>query len=165
MLTTCLHGSAWCAEDGQLTRLRHVVRESTETEQDHRDRAAARRYSQGRRDEDDQQSFREFCGELVFLGITSPFWAPVTILQDHHAAKGSFRQYPYEDGHPGWMSISKLANEDEKLRGWTMRMDVEYADSFNHMARLGGHLLLQSNSRWGLDGQADYRYENLAPGN
>jgi len=102
---------------------------------------------------------------MLLVTITSPFWAPIGFLEDNHAVDGYFFQHPYEADQVGLMAIGDLPARNNKLRAWAMRMDVEYGDSFNNTARVGGHALLQTRSRWGLDGGVDYRYENLATGN
>jgi len=154
------------AADGQLEELRREVRDPP----GHIEETAAPRQEQERRprwleDEQQEDAWSDLFGQVLLVTFTSPFWAPIGFLEDNHAIDGYFFQHPYEADQAGFMAIGDLPSRNDKLRAWAMRMDVEYGDSFDATARVGGHALLQTRSRWGLDGGVDYRYENLAPGN
>jgi hypothetical protein len=49
-------------------------------------------------------------------------------------------------------------------RTWAARLHVEYADEFNDVERVGGHLLLETRSRFGLDTETSYLEEKLPGG-
>ena len=163
-LLISLHPSYSLAADGQLEKLRREVRESP----DHVEATTASEQEQRPRwleEEQEDEPWSDLFGQVLLVTFTSPFWVPVGVLEDNHAIDGYFFQYPYEADQAGFMAIGDLPSRNDKLRAWAMRMDVEYGDSFNNTARIGGHALLQSRSRWCLDGAVDYRYENLALGN
>jgi hypothetical protein len=42
---------------------------------------------------------------------------------------------------------------------WLLRTRIEYADSFDDVSRIGGQVLWDTASRWGIDAQADYLRE------
>ena len=153
--------------DGMLSKLRQEVRDPSQNVLPDEPARPKKNYqhSQWDDEEDDDYSFREFCGELLLMGFTAPFWGPPAYLEDDYEVVGHFFSHPYQAKQPGLMAIGSLPALNRKLDTWSLRVDAEYADSFDATARIGGHALLQSTSRWGLDGGCDYRYENLPGGN
>lgn len=49
-------------------------------------------------------------------------------------------------------------------RHWSCRLRAEYTSDFNDLSRIGGHLLLSSTSRFGVDTGFDYLQEELPGG-
>ncbi len=105
--------------------------------------------------------------ELFFLGVhltgmavTSPFWAPHTSIDEGFETEFLFSRFPYEQG-PGYMQIAPYLKSP---RRWSARLRTDYADNFDVMERIGGHLLLSTSSRWGLDTQMDYLREEFPNG-
>ena len=166
---TILSGS--CVDllaDGLLSKLRQEVREPPQNRVPEDTSDPRHEDHHGGWDEEENEaehSFRDLCGELFLMGITSPFWGPPAYLQDDYELKGHFFRHPYQAHQPGLMAIGNLPALNNKLHSWSVRVDAEYADSFDDTARIGGHALLQSTSRWGVDGGFDYRYEDLPTGN
>jgi hypothetical protein len=52
----------------------------------------------------------------------------------------------------------------EEHYNWLLRTRIEYADTFDELSRIGGQVLWDTSSRWGLDAQLDYLHEDR-PGN
>ncbi|HUT89844.1 MAG TPA: hypothetical protein VMY37_10125 [Thermoguttaceae bacterium] len=111
--------------------------------------------------------------------VTSPFWGPHAILEDEFLSYEYFPRFPY-DQVPGYMMCSPCdslepdpACEVDPLRSegwptrprtWAARFRMEYADEFNDLQRIGGHLLLETRSRFGLDTETSYLEEELPDG-
>ena len=154
--------------DGLLSKLRQEVREpanNTVTDEIDEGHRARHDHWWDEEETEDDHSFQSFFGELVVMGFTSPFWGPPVYLQDDYGLDGYFFRHPYQSDQVGLMAIGTLPALNKNLHSWSIRMDAEYGDSFDTTARMGGHALLQSTSRWGLDGGFDYRTENLPSGN
>jgi len=111
----------------------------------------------------------------ILLGASAPLWMPCALLDDGWDAPAYFPAYPY-DHVPGHLVIDKgelakavARTPDETWLGlwpttprrWGARLDVEYADDFDSLNRLGAHLLISNSWRWELDAQADYFEESL----
>ena len=129
----------------------------------------------------------------AFLGgaaLTSPIWAPHAAVGDEFSTPGLFARYPYDQG-PGYMILddseaARIASPErsgdsdparmpeyihEELlpparprRCWSGRVRFDYADSFDDLQRIGGHLLLTTTSRWGLDAEVNC-FREPVPGN
>ncbi len=160
-------GSTALCADGLLSRLRQEVREPVNNvminDVDERERRDRHNWWDEEETEA-EKSFRSFFGELVVMGFTSPFWGPPVYLRDDYVLNGHFFRHPYQSDQIGLMAIGQSPALDKNLRSWSIRMDAEYGESFDTTARIGGHAVLQSTSRWGLDGGFDHRTENVAPG-
>jgi hypothetical protein len=130
----------------------------------------------------------ELCGEIfgpaLAYMIASPFWAPHSAMGDSFARSGYFPRYPYRDV-PGYMTINGISRPrylpdvspmaaDGSIpppapsdwatlstRTWACRFRSEYADDFSGRSRIGGHLLLTSTSRFGVDTGFDSFQEDL----
>jgi len=100
-------------------------------------------------------------------------WAPPT----------HFPRYPYQringymmsDSWPATIgdSMGNPAGPDPlnynlwptKPRRWSARVRADYGDSFDDdITRIGGHLLVSTSSRWGLDTEMSYLQESLPAG-
>ncbi len=107
---------------------------------------------------------------MTFYAVTSPFWAPRSICDDETLNAGYFARYPYRCDLPGYMATDQDEVRQfypwlaEEHYDWLLRTRVEYGDSFNDLSRIGGQVLLDSASRWGIDTQFDYFHEDLAGG-
>jgi hypothetical protein len=74
---------------------------------------------------------------------------------------GYFQRYPHFEV-PGFMMIEPEVHSEPWT--WSLRARAEWADDFNDVDRLGGHVLLSTTSRWGIESEF-YRYrENVAGG-
>jgi hypothetical protein len=103
----------------------------------------------------------DFMGCLVIAGAvaTSPIWCPMVLLGDDYSQGGRFPYSPY-DGTSGYI----IRDYSPNPRLWSARLDAEYANDFDGLDRLGGHLLLDTASRFGLDAEASQLEERLPGG-
>ena len=99
---------------------------------------------------------------LFVLGLTSPFWGPPALLHDDYSRQSDFLDFPFKDDRCGCMV--KKAYGDVGAKPWHLRLRGEYADDFDQLTRTGGHVLLDTTSRFGFDGEWNYRQEDLAGG-
>jgi hypothetical protein len=121
-----------------------------------------------------------YMGALFVAGaaVTSPWWLPHWAAGDQFDVPGYFPQFPYQPG-PGYMIIGSLdakldSNCPEDLRRlltssndrrtWAGRFDLEYANEFDNLSRMGGHLLVSTTSRFELDLEASRFEEHLFSG-
>jgi hypothetical protein len=120
-------------------------------------------------DDDDNQSLGEVIGWLTLEAVTSPFWVPRGMVGDDTFDPGYFARYPYRSDLDGYMAIDPWTMENlhpwlaDDHYSWLVRARAEYADDFNDLSRIGGQVLLDSASRWGLDTEFNYRREDLGP--
>ena len=110
--------------------------------------------SQG--DDGDWFGFVWLSGEAV----TSPFWGPPVLLADDYEAEALFPRFPY-DHTPGHLMIHEFAGP---ARRWGARLGVEYTDDFDRLQGVGGHLLVSTTSRWGVDASMAWLDERLPGG-
>jgi hypothetical protein len=107
----------------------------------------------------------------VTLGaVTSPFWGPRLLIDDDSFDAAWFTRYPYRCDWDGYLVTDKSVL-DEKYRwldsdqyNWLLRTRVEYGDNFDDLSRLGGQVLLDTASRWGVDAEVNYVQERLPRG-
>ena len=112
-------------------------------------------------------------------GLSSPYWVPRTILADTYDVEGYFAPYPYLDGVRGymgrsdnpWDAVPALSDANSGLekslndfRRWSARFRGEYLHQSADLRRIGGHLLVETTSRWGIDTEMSYLKETLADG-
>lgn len=178
---------------GLLSTLREDVRAPRFSSDDDDDRhSRRRRHSHGSCDDDDGSIFAEVFGPLVFHALTSPFWGPAAALGDDYGCESYFARFPY-DNVPGYMmrdgdqpmsfvsgppgddpalhSYDPQANGYWRLDPWPtrrrrygVRLSAEYGGTFNDLHRIGGHLLLETTSRLGLDTETSYLEETFPGG-
>jgi hypothetical protein len=105
-------------------------------------------------------------GQLILAGVyvagftvTSPIWLPMVVMDDSLGQQGAFPGFPYRNSS-GYITNAPTAS----TRGWAGRFDVEYVASFDQVDKIGGHLLLETASRFGLDMRAQHLEERLATG-
>lgn len=109
------------------------------------------------------------------LGVSSPFWGPPAVLDDSLGVPAYFPRFPY-DHVPGYLMFEEAIlprTPDEAMEGawweplptrprrWSARFDMEYAEDFDSLTRIGGHLLASTSSRFELDTEAHYFEESL----
>lgn len=128
--------------------------------------------------EDNDGGFYTVFGQVCFYGLTSPFWGPMAVLDDDLSKFDGlyFPRFPY-DHVPGyqmdnpcevWESDPTCAADSlrsdrwpSRPRTWAARFRVEYATDFDDLERVGGHLLLSTRTRFGLDTETSYFQERL----
>jgi len=126
-------------------------------------------------------------GAIFVTGVTSPVWVPHTITEDDFARPGYFAHCPYQNGY-GYMSFAPITCEDQikpelweeyggdidcipspnqvpvGAKTWAARFRVDYTDDFHDMQKIGGHLLLSTSSRFGLDTEMSFFEERRSDG-
>ena len=120
-------------------------------------------------------SFYMLGGLFAAAAVTSPFWGPHKGLGDDFETEYLFPRFPYDHG-PGYMTFDGWSPGGQepgspdlqcgipRERRWAARLRAEYADSFDDLDRIGGHLLLSTASRWGIDTEMHFLEETLAGG-
>jgi hypothetical protein len=164
--------------EGVLERLRDDVRSpsSSSGRSDDDDRR--------RRDDDyddDHDSFGGMCLDVAFSVLTSPRVEPQAAEDDDSCNVDDwyFPRFPY-DHVPGYMMPDPWLTCDgeptcpadwwgpgrwpTQPRTWAARLRLEYGDEFDDLSRIGGHLLVSTRARFGLDTQMSYLEEQLAGG-
>jgi hypothetical protein len=112
-------------------------------------------------------------GLLVLYGITLPFWLPHKLMDDDLRNFGYFPACPYPDDYPAYLWQGRRPNSwsegvtEEKppeTRWWSVRLAVEDGNDFNGINRLGVRATVDTASRFGLQSNWNYLYENLGGG-
>jgi hypothetical protein len=101
--------------------------------------------------------------EAIFVaGIVaaSPFYLPMTVMGDGLSTPGYFLSFPY-DGVSGYVTSDALMPGTCFIGG---RFDADYVANFDRLDNFGGHLLLETSPRFGLDARANYLEERLSGG-
>ena len=118
-------------------------------------------------DDDDDggfgDAFASAFGEVAFKGawyaVTSPFWAPASIVEDDYNLRGYFCDYPYKHHLNGNLAIEP---EDHGIFSSSLtRIRIEAGTNFDDISLAGGRILFDSKTRFGLDSEFNYRQEQL----
>ena len=101
----------------------------------------------------------------VGMAVSLPIWGPIELLGDNYGDPASFAGFPYDDT-AGYLSPGRVTIDRGICGGrtWAGRFDVEYVEAFDQTERIGGHLLIETTSRLGLDTRAQYLEERLSGG-
>ncbi len=184
-------GASQSHAQGLLGAIRDDVRaprpSSSSENSDHR----KQHHHHGDRDDDDDWGWGTFLGGIVSGILSSDSSSSSRTVHHHHYHYGPayggalpyendatydsvhvpldsdgprfsemyFTRFPY-DHVDGYMTPC----EGPWSRRWAGRLRFEYADTFDGMSRVGGHLLLSTTRGWGLDSAMGYLEEKL-PGN
>ena len=153
ILLTCLSHTP-ALSGGELGTLREEVRDDSPSTSDRADGI----------DSDDDRFHMDSdssWGELLFWMLASPFWGPPVMVGDNYSESGYFPHYPYENGTPGFM----VGEFDAPTEGYSahLRTRFEYADNFDDLSRIGGRVLFEHTSRFGIDSSFDLHREQLSP--
>jgi len=100
-------------------------------------------------------------GGLLLFGITAPFWGPPVWAGDSYTETGYFAHFPYQH-NDGYMLIGPAVADGELFR-WGLRGRAEYGTDFGDIEWTGGHLFLDTSSRWGLESDFRHVREELPP--
>ena len=143
---------------GILDRVREDVREpSPETPSSDSDYSHSHDRGHGHSrphcgcDDDDCNVF----GEIGKAIVLSPFWLPHTATGDDFSVERTFKKYPYEDGL-GYMATCG----GKRL---SAQFSTDYATEFSDLDQIGGRLLVDTASRWGIDTEMKYFQESVPP--
>jgi len=147
---------AWPAgAEGWLDLIRSDVRSAPPQSEPER---SPRRRHHG--DHDEPSFYGEFYGDFLMFAFTSPFWGPHAALDDDFDNQLLFPRFPY-DNTLGYMDVAPWAS---RPRRWSVRLRADYGDAFGGLQRVGGHLLLSTAARWGLDTEMTHLWERLPGG-
>jgi len=99
---------------------------------------------------------------LAGAAVTSPLWGPFAITGDSSLLdSGYFPRFPYDD-FQGYIQTRDVA---AKTKPWAVRLDAEYAETFNHLDNvIDGHLLIETAPRFGLAASVNHLEEKLDDG-
>ncbi|MEZ6133593.1 MAG: hypothetical protein R3C53_01655 [Pirellulaceae bacterium] len=114
-------------------------------------------------DDETDGSLSEFFGGALLTGLSSPFWAPRAMIGDESSDPGFFLRYPYLHDRDG--ALSEQQHSVAGTRTWMLRARGEYVDDFDSLSKIGGGLLCDTASRWGIDSEYNYRREELSTAN
>ena len=110
-----------------------------------------------RSDCDDHDGFLiGLSGRMAAFVVSSPFWGPRVAVEDQGFHHGYFARYPYRHGRDGFMSV-----DYEGDSSWLIRVRAGYADDFDVMSRIGGQILFDHASRFGLDTEFNHQREGF----
>lgn len=116
-------------------------------------------------EDDAYEGLTELAGWFALYAVTSPIWAPRSLVGDGSLCRGYFARYPYRCDLPGYMATDPGGVRDfepplaDEHYNWLLRTRIEYSDSFDDLSRIGGQVLWDTASRWGIDSQFDYLRE------
>lgn len=160
---------------GLRAEVRPPQQEQPEEEEDEREEAEpSRRRCSGwfsdDCDEPDAERMRNKLGAALVVGaaavVTTPFWGPIVMAEDDYDARAEFLSYPYQDDE-GEMVFETAAGQwptGIESGPWLARFGSDYGTNFSGTEWIGGHLLLDTSWRWGLDGEFRRLEEQLAAG-
>jgi len=155
-------GAPLYGQDSSLDTLRADVRVGSPDESSHSPAPRSEHYSHEPCGDDLDPDAGLFA--LAFYGAavvaTSPISVPLILLDDDLVPWGGFARFPY-DQTPGY-----ILGSDPNLtpRTWAGRFDVQWVESFDDLDQIGGHLLLETATRFGLDMRARHLEERLSRG-
>ncbi len=168
-------GASSLMAQGRLSTVRDDVRRTPPTSSSH---------SKPEDDDhcDGDSIFGEMFGKLLFHGLTSPFWGPAAVAQADFVSTAYFPRFPYQEtgGYIVSASWAKRAGDSFRRehrpdpfdgylwptepRRWGARVRFDYGDNFDGLERVGGHLLMSTSSRFGLDTEMNYLRETFPGG-
>ncbi len=153
------------ANADDLRRLREDVRTPREKpSQSNVSDEEQRKKNDPLRDDDDADLpiLGELFGGAMLFTASAPFWYPHYVLNDDYEYQTHFPEFPYVDDWDGHLVIHFPSVEP--LRSWSGRWRSEYGDGFDGMSRIGGHLLVDTASRFGFDSEWNHRRQKLSNG-
>lgn len=157
-----LSASSFAVAQGRLGGLRDDVRSApvADSDDDHDDHHP----SHGGHHDDHHHhgSDHDLTAKLAFVALTSPWWLPHTALDDDLYYNGYFGRYPYDLPQGYMICAPSFYQEDGKE--WSGQFRAEYGNEFDDLSHIGGHLLLDTAPRFGIDSEFYYRQENLVGG-
>jgi hypothetical protein len=109
---------------------------------------------------DESDSFSQ---QLVILAISAPFAIPRFLSGDDWDHNTSFPDYPYADGAPG--SLIRNSETQGRKQNWMGTLQGITVQDGRGIARYGGRLLLDSESRFGLDTETNFWTQSRTLGN
>jgi hypothetical protein len=160
-LATLMIGPDVAPASDPLSSVRHEVR----TEQPREPRPPSEPKRRSATSDEDDDGFSDD-GTLLLAGLfgvgivaASPWWIPMTLVEDRHPGPAYFAAAPYVDA-PGAM----VYDPEEPAFNWASRLGCEYLDDFEGVTAYRGRLVVEHVNRWGIDSEWNYWRESLSPG-
>ena len=136
---------------------------------------------------DTDGSLTRFTLAMSFWAATSPLWLPIAATGDDMQFDAHFQRFPYHvtpgsvvrpadlpGGPDAYATLAERLDDrtawlrtglfPPRLRRWSARLSAEYASELDDLERVGGRLLINTSSRFGLDTQMSYLEERLPDG-
>jgi hypothetical protein len=98
-------------------------------------------------------------GTAALLVLVPPIFGPIALLDDDYSQPGSFPHALYGDS-----SRCIKFDDGPDFRLWSARVDAEYANNFDRIDSLGGHFLLETSYRFGLEASGSQLDQRLSGG-
>ncbi len=108
---------------------------------------------------DDDLDPSKFLGGAMLAGLSLPFLYPRSVVGDESLDSGYFLRYPYL--HNQDAALDEYLYAPGVNRHVMVRTRGEYVSNFDALTKLGGSMLFDTSSRWGLDSEFNYRREDL----
>lgn len=158
LLVLSVGTSTALAQDGRLERVREETAARGEGSHGSEKKSGC--------DPDEDGALAELVGPIVLYSLAGPFVLPHAALGDDFDVEAALPRYPYPDGHPGYLWLGRVAgganpdsgeyHEPAGQRAWSVRFSLEDGNDFRGLNRLGGALVVDTASRFGL--RADWHY-------
>jgi hypothetical protein len=100
-----------------------------------------------------------FLGHLFGAALAAPFLIPK--FETERDGYGYFPDFPYDAHLPGYMIPVKEEANAGGLRTWAGRFSVEYGTDFDGLEKVGGRVLLETTSRFGIQARLNCFREKL----
>lgn len=110
-------------------------------------------------DDDSDGSLATLLGLGAVFAVTSPYWLPRWLADDHDWSPGYFACRPYDGDLVGNM----LFETDEPMEAfpWLLRLRADAGSDFDQLSLTSGQVLFDTASRLGMDSRFDYRQEEF----
>ncbi len=105
---------------------------------------------------------------LAFIGAVSmPLALPISIAKDNYKTQAYFPGYPYQDDSRGYLMLDR-SSQHEPITSepfpYSIQSSIDYTYYSNEITKIGNRFLVDTTSRFGIDGEFSYWIESL-PGN
>ena len=98
---------------------------------------------------DDDSTVRDFFAITGLVVVASPFWIPRYLTGDDNFGMPRFSGVPgVSDPALSWLTQSE---EPFQLSAWSTQFSIDYLSDFNGLSAPGNRLLVETNSRFGID--------------
>ena len=106
-------------------------------------------------------------GLAVIGAISMPLALPISIAEDKYRTKAYFPGYPYQDNSTGYLMLDRSSQHEpitSEPFSYSIQSSIEYTYYSNEISKIGNRFLVDTTSRFGIDGEFSYWKESL-PGN
>lgn len=111
-------------------------------------------------EEDDDDSLSSFGFRIGAMAFSSPYWLPITLLQDDYSASAEFASFPYADDRDGRIVLIP----DKATQSLAARLTTEVGSNLGDTVSWGGRLQLDTSFRLGIDMEFYSRIEDRPAG-